>query len=571
MTNVAGSATDLQEAYRRLELSHRLALAIGAAGSVDEALEATLRIVCEASGWVLGQVWAPDSSGEVLQCSPVWFQAEPGYESFREASLSLRFSPGEPLLGQVWADREPRWAEHLSANPRLFRRAPFASAVGLSTALVVPVVVGGEVICVLEFFTREERPADAGLRDMVVGAGAQLGSLIRLKQAEEALRQNQEHFRAVCDWAHDAIVSIDETGTITYANAQTGQMLGHPVGDLVGEPVTVLIPERFHAAHWAGCTRYLETGEPRLIGRTVMLPARCRDGDELPVELSLSTWEVAGRRYFTAIMRDISERQRAQEELERALSMERQAAARLQEVDQLKNTFLDAVSHDLRSPLAVIRAVLTRLRGDGSAPGLSVEERHAYLGQAAGSADKMRRLLDDLLDLERIESGQLSLSTTKTNIAHLVRRLIEEHSETLAGRDISTNLRPVVAEVDPAKVERILENLLMNAVRHTPAGTPIWVSVQRSGGAVLIRVEDAGPGVPDHARETIFNRFGQVPSISGVGTGLGLSLVARLAELHGGRAWVEDRPGGGASFRVLLPGRAVGRATSTLNCEGGDG
>jgi signal transduction histidine kinase len=131
-----------------------------------------------------------------------------------------------------------------------------------------------------------------------------------------------------------------------------------------------------------------------------------------------------------------------------------------------------------------------------------------------------------------------------------------QESELLGGRHIELTSEGLIVNVDAAKVERIVENLLANAARHTPAGTPLWIRVTgERGGGVLIAVDDAGPGVPDDMKDAVFEPFRQGdggPNPS-PGVGVGLSLVARFAELHGGSAWVEDRPGGGASFRVYLP------------------
>jgi signal transduction histidine kinase len=125
---------------------------------------------------------------------------------------------------------------------------------------------------------------------------------------------------------------------------------------------------------------------------------------------------------------------------------------------------------------------------------------------------------------------------------------------------VNLEAQPVTIAVDPAKVERIVENLLANTARHTPRDTQVWVRVEPMGSGALIVVEDDGPGVPEDERERIFEPFlqGSSPADHSPGVGVGLTLVARFAELHGGRAWVQDRPGGGASFRVYLSGVAAG-------------
>jgi len=133
---------------------------------------------------------------------------------------------------------------------------------------------------------------------------------------------------------------------------------------------------------------------------------------------------------------------------------------------------------------------------------------------------------------------------------------VAEESEPLAGRQLLLEIQPVVVDVDGAKVERIVENLLANAAKYTPPEAHIWVQVQKVNAGAMVVVEDDGPGIPDDLKEAVFETFRQGPNVPAhaPGVGVGLSLVARFAELHGGRAWVEDRPGGGASFRVFLPG-----------------
>jgi two-component system sensor histidine kinase KdpD len=162
----------------------------------------------------------------------------------------------------------------------------------------------------------------------------------------------------------------------------------------------------------------------------------------------------------------------------------------------------------------------------------------------------------NLLDLDRLARGIVSPKLEEADIAEIVRRVVDE-TQLVEGPRLHTDLRSAIQPVDGAKVERIVENLLANTVRHTPADAEIWVSVRPEPTGVLIVVEDDGPGVSEGMRETIFEPFRQGPDAPqhSPGVGVGLTLVRRFAELHGGRAWVTDREGGGASFRVSLPAR----------------
>jgi PAS domain S-box-containing protein len=556
----------LAEAYERLKLSHALAVGINKASSVHEALAVTLRLFCEAGGWVFGQVWLPDESGQALACGPLWYASEPGLESFREASEKVDFRPGEPLLGLVWQDGQTRWTDEVHVDPRTYRRAEPAAAASLSGALVVPVSRNDRVMAVMEFLTRGRVHDSTGVRQLIDAAAAQLSSLMAQKAAEEDQRRSERRFRAVAETANDAIVSIDAEGVITYLNAGAAALFKYSADELLGSPVVRLIPERFRSAHRDGLAMYLASGEGPLLGQTVHVQALRRDGTEVPIELSLATWTEGDSPYFTAMIRDVSERHRMQAELEQALQEMRTATDRLKELDGLKNTFLDAVSHDLRGPLAALRATTTVLQRDVDDDFLTVEQRRSYLKRMTATLVKMRRLIDDLLNIERLEVGNVPLRLECTDLSDLVRRIVEEHRSDLGSRPVELDLQPVAAEVDAAKVERIVENLLLNTCRHTPDGTEVKVSVSHRDHEATISVEDAGPGVPEAMRIVIFERFWQLPGSPRGGLGIGLSLVSRLAAIHGGRAWVEEAVTGGAVFRVALPLR---HAAAGVSAESG--
>ncbi|MEX0985524.1 MAG: PAS domain-containing protein [Actinomycetota bacterium] len=252
------------------------------------------------------------------------------------------------------------------------------------------------------------------------------------------------------------------------------------------------------------------------------------------------------------VLYDVTERKLAEQALRDSEQRERQAAERLRALDEMKNTFLAAVSHELRSPLTSILGLSLTLE---RAPEIGREDRDDLLVRLAANARKLDRLLKDLLDIDRLNRGIVEPQYRVVDVGALARRTIE-HLEQLAGRHVLVETDPVVLAVDPAKVERIIENLVLNAVRHSEADRTIWLKVSSEGAGVSIIVEDDGSGVPEDLRDVLFEPFRQGPTASphAPGTGIGLSLVARFAELHDGRVWIEDRPGGGASFHVFLPG-----------------
>lgn len=251
--------------------------------------------------------------------------------------------------------------------------------------------------------------------------------------------------------------------------------------------------------------------------------------------------------HWQGVILDVTASRRS-EELEWALEVEKGATQRLRDLDAIKNTYLTTIAHDLRTPLSVILGLaLTMQRPE---LGLDASEIVDLSGRIALHARKLDRMVKDLLDLEKLTSGTMGLERMPTEVAPLVARIVHD-ADYLEGHEITVAVPSLTVDVDPAKFERILENLLVNAANHTPAGTPIWIGASKRDGGLYLRVDDAGPGVPADQREDIFRAFTQ--GTQSKGSGVGLSLVARLAELHGGKAWVTEREGGGASFRVLLP------------------
>ncbi|HEY8115277.1 MAG TPA: ATP-binding protein [Actinomycetota bacterium] len=268
--------------------------------------------------------------------------------------------------------------------------------------------------------------------------------------------------------------------------------------------------------------------------------------------------DARGRPVVRGLIVDVTEGKRAEQALRRseqkyseAFHREREATRRLRALDEMKNTFLEAVSHDLRTPLTSILGSAVTLEQSGM--DIPREDAVDLLRRIASNARKLERLLGDLLDLDRLQRGIITPQRRRIDVGALVLGAVREF-EQLGGRKVECGSDELIANVDPPKVERIVENLLSNASRHTSPDSRIWARVERREDGLLLVVEDEGGGVPDDLKDAIFEPFrqGPGPASASPGVGVGLSLVARFAELHGGRAWVEDRPGGGASFRILL-------------------
>lgn len=286
----------------------------------------------------------------------------------------------------------------------------------------------------------------------------------------------------------------------------------------------------------------------RPITRLIGITERFREGDmRTSVEASGPT-ELAALGESVDHMMHV--RAGAEKALQKAVAVERRANLELREIDRMRSAFLMAISHELRTPLTSVVGYATLL--DESLESLPREDIAISVKAIAAQSRRLERLLFDLLDTERLSRGRIEPELADTGIRDLVMRVVETTS---ANGRMHVAVGPGVrAYVDTALTERIVENLVVNAIKHTPSDSRIWVKAVRRNRHVRIVVEDSGPGVPDALKEAIFEPFkqGDAPENS-PGTGIGLSLVAQFAKLHGGRAWVEDRRGGGASFRVELP------------------
>lgn len=248
------------------------------------------------------------------------------------------------------------------------------------------------------------------------------------------------------------------------------------------------------------------------------------------------------------VISDVTELKRSEEDLAQAMATERAARLRLQELDELKDTLLRAVSHDIRTPLSAILGLGVTLARDDMR--LDPEDARALAERIVANAKKLDRIVSDVLDLDRLARGKVGIVRAPTDLESLIRGLIDE-SDVLRSRKVTEQLERVHADVDVSKIERIVDNLLANSVHHSGKDAKVWVRLGVDGEDALLIVEDDGPGVPIQERERVFDAYHR--SEDSPGSGVGLSLVKRFAELHGGTAWVENREGGGASFRVRIP------------------
>jgi PAS domain S-box-containing protein len=373
-------------------------------------------------------------------------------------------------------------------------------------------------------------------------------------------RRTDARFRVLLEAAPDAMIISDSQGQIVLVNAQTERLFGYPREELTGRPVEILIPPRYrdsHVRHRAGFGRSPGT---RPMGMGLELFGCRRDGTEFPVEISLSPLVTEEGRFAVAAVRDISERK--QIELARAqLEQEQAARKNAEEANRLKDEFLATLSHELRTPLTAIVGWASMLRRKQLDPAMSEKALEAIERNAAAQT----QLIGDILDISRIAVGKLRIAPEVINVADIAEAAITTVSPSAKAKAISVrpHIEPTGAVVhgDAARLQQVLWNLLSNAIKFTPRGGIVDVTVRSIHSVVEVRVTDTGIGIRADFLPHVFDMFRQGDASSTRahgGLGLGLAIVRRLVELHGGTVAVESAgQGAGTTFTVHLPRAAI--------------
>ncbi len=362
---------------------------------------------------------------------------------------------------------------------------------------------------------------------------------------------------AIIDMAADAIVSTDASGGIVFVNPAAEAMFGYSVAEFLGQPLDILLPPglaQIHAAHVGAfaashvSARYMRNRTP--------IEGRRKNGELFPAEATISHVRVDGISRFTAVLRDVTDRQRAAAERTALLAREHDARVAAERALALRDQILAIVSHDLRNPVATVSMALTSLEEDADA--MTPERRATLIEIGHQSVAWMHRLIADLLDVASIDAGRLALTRQLADPVIVVGRARMAFEQPCAARGIrlvvETPERLPRVVIDAERIQQVLGNLLANAVKFTPDGGTIAIVAEEGNTELRLSVGDSGPGVPAEHRPHIFDRFWHARrSARTRGTGLGLSIAKGIVEAHGGRIWLETADRVGSTFTFTLP------------------
>jgi len=357
------------------------------------------------------------------------------------------------------------------------------------------------------------------------------------RAAEKHLGQMEGRYRGLLEAAPDAMVVVNQAGEIVLLNVQAEKQFGYRRDELLGQKVTNIIPEGFAARLVADALRSDEDALAQQIGTGIELTGRRKDGDEFPIEIMLSPLESAEGILVTAAVRDISVRKH---------------------MERLKDEFVATVSHELRTPLTSISGSLGLLVGQWA--GKLPESAARLMTIAHANSQRLVRLINDILDIEKIEFGRVVFKLSRVDVCALVEQAIEGNRGFAEGYDVGVRLDATSAScevnADADRLAQVVTNLLSNAIKFSPVDGEVLVRVEKNGGVVRILVYDHGAGIPADFRSRLFKKFAQADATSTRqkgGTGLGLSIAKQIVERLGGKIGFRDAPGGGTIFHVELP------------------
>ena len=532
------------QSQRRLLMQHQITRILAEAGALGAAITPVLQVICEQQDWVAAACWRLAPDGSHLRCVDSWSLDEPLLQEFSTAHqatpLPVRASGGALML-TAWRSGLPRWVFDVTAHPDYTRRDA-AAAAGLRGAFALPVLVQGEVVRMLEFYSPDAREADPAFIELAQSLGNQIGQFIERRGAEAALVTTRAHLdQAVTASGVGFWDSGIESGVDHYS-AQCTALLGYGPDQFSGgrAALAALVHaddrDRLKAAWTAG----IDTGKTF----AVELRLRHRNGEYRWFAAHAQAFydDSGGAARMAGSLVDIDERKR---------------------LDRAKDEFVATVSHELRTPLTAIRGALGLL--DGGVAGDLPEDARELVRVSLSGSERLSRLVNDVLNLAKIESGAAPLRAVPLALDPLIDDAITANLPYC--NTLGVTLRALggapgaVVQADADRIMQVLTNLISNAAKFSPRGADVHVTSTAAGGWLRVSVIDHGCGIPESFRARLFQKFAQADGSDAraqQGSGLGLSISRALVTQMGGVIDFAATPGGGSTFIMELPAHAPG-------------
>lgn len=408
------------------------------------------------------------------------------------------------------------------------------------------------------FFNRDEITVLNDLLNDISFALEYQDKEAKRKEAEEQLIKSEESYRAVSETASDAIITIDNTGVIKSWNKAAERIFGYTKQNMIGKDLDKIIPREYLSDYNSGLKFFEKGGDNQIIGHPKEIKAINENEKEFPIEISLSEWESGASKFYTAIIRDITDRKQAEDELIKAKN-------KAEESDRLKSAFLANMSHEIRTPMNGIIGFSELLKE----PKLSGEEQQEFISHIEASSNRMLNIINDIISISTLESGDIELNEKEFNINEVIDNVFEtlkikverKNLEVLIDKGFNDENSTIIS--DKSKFTVILEKLISNAIKFTDDGSiEIGYKLNNDQNKELeFWVRDTGIGIPLSRQKAIYERFIQA-DIKDLkahqGAGLGLTIAKSYVEILGGKIWQESIEDEGSCFYFTIPYKAAG-------------
>jgi PAS domain S-box-containing protein len=523
-------------------LSADVGLALIETDSVADTLRRCAEALVRHLDAAFARIWTLNETEQVLE-----LQASAGQYTHLDGGHS-RVPVGKFKIGLIASERKPYLTNDVTHDPRLGDRE-WARRENMVAFAGYPLLIDGALVGVVAMFAHHE--LDRHALDALASVANILALGIQRKQAESHLRRSDARNAAILETSLDSVIIIDRDSRILEFNPAAERTFGFSKDRALGAFLPdLIVPPRFREAHLQGVARYLETGQGVMLDRRNVLTAMRSDGSEFPVEVAVSCIELGGPPLFTATLRDITARIQAEEELKRAMASAEAANA-------AKSSFLASMSHELRTPLNAIIGYSEMVQEEAEDAGAAAIVPDLQKIHTAGK--HLLGLINDVLDLSKIEAGKMELylesfdvATMLDEVATTVRPVVEKNGNTLV---VETPRNLDTIQADLTKIRQSLFNLLSNAGKFTKDGV-IRLSARADQSSIMFEVSDTGIGITPEQKDRIFEPFTQAEA--GIsrkfgGTGLGLALTRHFAHFMGGDLTVESEFGKGSAFTLRIP------------------
>ena len=563
------SSVVVEHRERLLAMQYATTRVIAEATTLDQGIPRILEAICRTLSWDHGAVWIVEPGGRELHCLDAWMKPEAALAEFEQKSRATTFARGVGLPGRVWASGEPAWIADVTQDSN-FPRAGVAERCGLHGAFGFPILLGGEILGVLEFFSSEIREPDTDLLRILTTIGGQIGQFLERRQADDALQRARTELDRFFTVSLDMLCIADFDGMFRRVNPAFERTLGFSSQEILARPYLDLIHPDDRESTMQAASRAADGA------RVIQFENRYRCADGSYRWLVWNASPVPEEKRIYCVAHDVTERKRGEEalrsytsQLERARRAEeenarhlaelvgelKQAKSKAESATRAKSEFLANMSHEIRTPLHAVIGMTQLALGTRLRP-----EQREYLDVVKDSAEALLALINDILDFSKIEERKLDLD----HVAFDLRDTVEDTMRLMAlraqqkGLELACRISPdVPARLvgDPGRLRQIVVNLVGNAIKFTDHGEVVLEIVPRAQDEETIElhgmVRDTGIGIPSEDQARIFEAFAQADSSTTRqygGTGLGLAITMQLVGLMKGSVWVDSVPGQGSTF-----------------------